>query len=101
MSLRIKTTNGLMTAYLSGEIDHHTAEPVRTLIDEAIRKEKPKVLRLDFLEVGFMDSSGVGLVMGRYRQMSEYGGRIELCNMGQAVRRIMKMSAIDKIAKII
>ena len=58
------------------------------------------MLRLDFLEVDFMDSSGVGLVMGRYKKLREYGGAVELCNMGQAVTRIMKLSAIEKIAKI-
>ena len=78
----------------------HTAEPVREIIDEEIAKGKPKVLRLDFLEVDFMDSSGVGLVMGRYKKLREYGGAVELCNMGQAVTRIMKLSAIEKIAKI-
>lgn len=101
MGLRIKAGNGKMTAYLSGELDHHNAESIRMLIDEAVEKEKPKVLRIDFLEVDFMDSSGVGLVMGRYKKMSSYGGIIELSNMGQAVSRIMKLSAMDKIAKII
>ncbi len=90
-----------MTVYLDGEIDHHTAESIRCTIDEAITKEKPSVLRLDFFSVDFMDSSGVGLVMGRYRKLSEYKGRIELSNMGQAVKRIMKLSGIEKIAKIV
>ncbi len=101
MSFRIKSHNGTMTAYLDGEIDHHTAESIRRIIDEAIDKEKPSVLRLDFFSVDFMDSSGVGLVMGRYKKVSPYGGKVELSNMGQAVRRIMKMSGIEKIAKIV
>lgn len=100
MKVRIKKQNELLTVYLCGELDHHTAEPVREIIDEEIAKGKPKVLRLDFLEVDFMDSSGVGLVMGRYKKLREYGGTVELCNMGQAVTRIMKLSAIEKIAKI-
>lgn len=56
-----------VSALLSGEIDHHTAAAMRADIDAAAAAQQPKILRLDFADVTFMDSSAVGLVMGRYR----------------------------------
>ena len=58
--------NGL-TAYLSGDIDHHTAGEIRELIDSKAEQVRPQTLNLDFKDVTFMDSSGIGLVMGRYK----------------------------------
>ena len=62
--------NSVLTAYIQGEIDHDSAAEIRAHIDAAAQSRKPKVLCLDFSGVSFMDSSGVGLVMGRYRQMT-------------------------------
>ena len=63
-----------LTIYLKGEIDHHTAREIREAADSLIQLNKPSVLRLDFSGVTFMDSSGIGLIMGRYRIMMLYGG---------------------------
>ena len=54
-----------LTAFLSGEIDHHSAKTIREEIDLAVSEQIPKELWLDFRDVSFMDSSGIGLVMGR------------------------------------
>ena len=67
MPVRISTEANTMTAFLSGEIDHHSAAAIRDAIDTQIQINRPKLLKLDFSEVTFMDSSGVGLIMGRYK----------------------------------
>ena len=90
-----------LIACLSGEIDHHSALPIRREIDRKIRQDKPPVLHLDFSGVTFMDSSGVGLVMGRYREMQPYGGVLELGGMSPTVKRIMRLSGIEKIATVV
>ena len=69
-------------------------------IDKHITADKPETLCLNFSKVTFMDSSGVGLVMGRYRTLSAYGGKLELCEMPDSVQRIMKLSGIGKIAAV-
>ena len=89
-----------MTAFLEGEIDHHTASALRMEIDEAIQTYKPKVLKLDYGDVTFMDSSGVGLVMGRVRMMSPFGGRIIVSNLSPQTYRVMRLAGLEKIAKI-
>ena len=62
MPVRISTEANTMTAFLSGEIDHHSAAAIRDAIDTQIQINRPKLLKLDFSEVTFMDSSGVGLL---------------------------------------
>ena len=69
-------------------------------IDNAVMSQKPEVLKLDFDNVSFMDSSGIGLVMGRYRTISLYGGNLIVSNLSPQFYRIMKLSGIEKIATI-
>ncbi|MCD7822829.1 MAG: STAS domain-containing protein [Oscillospiraceae bacterium] len=86
-----------LTAKITGEIDHHSAKWLRTDIDTAINGSKPKLLRLDFSGVTFMDSSGVGLVMGRSLGMKEIGGRVELVNMPPYIEKVMAIAGMDKL----
>lgn len=97
MQVLFKTDNETLTVYLSGDIDHHTCVPVRASIDLQMQKLMPKALRLDFRDVHFMDSSGVGLVMGRYKTASVYDCRVSVCAMPPNVEKIMKMSGLGKI----
>ena len=100
MPVKIIATEKRVTAFLEGEIDHHTASVLRMEIDEAIRTYKPKVLKLDYGDVTFMDSSGVGLVMGRVRTMSPFGGRIIVSNLSPQIYKVMQLAGLEKIAKI-
>ena len=87
----------VLTAKSTGEIDHHSAKWLRMDIDTAINDNKPTLLRLDFSGVTFMDSSGVGLVMGRNVGMKEIGGRVELVNMPPYIERVMAIAGMDKL----
>lgn len=64
MNLRIELKGGAMTASMRGELDHHTAGEMREQIDSTAKKVRPQKLILDFKEVPFMDSSGIGLILG-------------------------------------
>ena len=92
-----KAEKGTLTAYLGGDIDHHTSKNIREAIDTEMAKLMPSVLRLDFRDVHFMDSSGVGLVMGRYKTALVYGCRVIVASMPPKVEKIMKMSGLGKI----
>ena len=92
-----KAEKDTLTAYLGGDIDHHTSKNIREAIDAEIAKLMPSVLRLDFRDVHFMDSSGVGLVMGRYKTALIYGCKVIVTAMPSKVEKIMKMSGLDKI----
>lgn len=87
--------DNVLTAYIDGEIDHDTAARLRISIDGAAQSLKPGLLCLDFGAVRFMDSSGVGLVMGRYRQMKLIGGRLRVVNIPGHIYRIFAMSGLE------
>ena len=97
MPVYITESGGKMTAKLTGEIDHHTSRWLRMDIDTAINDSSPKELRLDFSGVSFMDSSGVGLVMGRYKNMCERGGKLELVNMPEYIQKVMSLAGMDRL----
>lgn len=97
MQVLFRTEKDVLTVYLSGDIDHHTSASIRESIDSQMQKFMPKELRLDFRDVHFMDSSGVGLVMGRYKIASVYGCSVTVCAMPEKVSKIMKMSGLGKI----
>ncbi len=73
--LEFQTEEGILRVMLQGEIDHHSAGQLREQIDCRLEELLPKRLILDFTGVTFMDSSGIGLVMGRVRQAAAYGGQ--------------------------
>ena len=79
--------SGTLAAYLSGEIDHHAAQTLRREIDAQVDDRLPELLTLDFSGVTFMDSSGVGLILGRGRHVSALGGRLTVQNPPRASTR--------------
>lgn len=100
MPTRLDVKENVVTAYLSGEIDHHTAKKIRDEIDNAVEVNKPSTLVLDFGEVGFMDSSGIGLVMGRFKTMQAVGGKIVVQNPSLHIKKVMRLAGLDRIANI-
>lgn len=90
----------IMTAFLRGEIDHASAEKLRRMIDEKLRLSKPAVLKLDFARVAFMDSSGIGLILGRIRLMKLWNGRVILCNISESTAKMAKIAGVFSFASI-
>ena len=95
-----KTESGKITAVLTGEIDHHSARIIRTNIDRDIQCQKPKTLILDFSGVDFMDSSGIGLIMGRYKMMLENDGQVIIRNPKPYVKKVLNLAGITRIVKL-
>ena len=89
-----------LTVKITGDMDHFHVGFLRSEIDRKIREIPIKNLVFDLSELEFMDSSGVGLVMGRYRNVSAHGGRLEAVNLPPWCYKIMKMSGLEKIARI-
>ncbi len=97
MNSKIYFDGSIMTAELIGEIDHHSAKNARMEIDALIQQKKPAELRLDFSGISFMDSSGIGLIMGRYRMMLLYGGVLRVVNVPHDLERIMILSGLGAL----
>lgn len=82
---------------LTEEIDHHVAEKIRRKVDDEITRYIPRKTIFDFSRVTFMDSAGIGMLIGRYKMMKLIGGSLEIVNIRHTVRRILEMSGINKI----
>lgn len=100
MNLRYDQANARLLVQLDGEIDHHTSFRLRSEIDEGIYLHTPRQLVLDFQNVSFMDSSGIGLIMGRYRSLQPLGGTIVLLRPAPHIKRILKLAGMEQLAAI-
>ena len=86
-----------LTLFLSGDIDHHSARAIRETADGLVQEKHPHVLKLNFADVGFMDSSGIGLIMGRYRLMKLTGGSVSLKNVPPTLQRLIDLSGVRSL----
>ena len=89
----------LLVLDITEELDHHSAENIRSIADNEITRYMPRKVVLDFNNVSFMDSAGIGLVLGRYKMVKMLGGNLEIKNVKANVRKIFEMSGITKIIK--
>lgn len=97
MVMRMESIPNGLHIWLSGELDHHAARDLRAQVDAAVERCKVQVLVLDFSEVGFMDSSGIGLVMGRYRLMQARGGHLSVVGVSERLEKVMRLAGLDKL----
>ena len=82
---------------INEEIDHHTCKVLKDKLDVAINLSKIDKLIFDFTGVNFMDSSGIGMIMGRYKEISKNKGKVVLTWLQPTVKKIFKMSGLYKI----
>lgn len=99
MAVNMITRGTSLYAFLEGEIDHHTAANMRRNIDDALSERCPHELVLDFSDVTFMDSSGIGLVMGRYRAAKAQDCSVRVMHVKERDMRLMKMSGLEQIVE--
>ncbi len=97
MGVKISIERDVLTAYIESDIDHHSAKDIRETVDRAIEKYNPKFLKLDFSGVQFMDSSGIGLIMGRFRLMKEIQGKLKVVNIPKRLERMIKLSGLGAL----
>jgi len=95
--LKIYNDGKRVTAALSGDIDHHAAREFRTALDEIIARSRPELLILDMENVGFMDSSGIGLILGRLRSVRAAGGEILIKNARPEIAAVIKLSGLSSL----
>ena len=92
--------DGRLTVALTGEIDHHSAKHYIHSISSKLEVYTPRVCILDFQDVGFMDSSGIAVVINALRQMNKLGGELEICGLSKQPLKVFRTSGIDKLVKI-
>lgn len=86
--------------YLQGELDHHEAHSVMSRIEEILEDETPRDCVIDMSKVGFMDSSGIAVILKTYRRMNSMGGRLWIENVPEQPMRVLDASGIERLIKI-
>ena len=86
---------------ITEEIDHHTTEKIRRKMDNEIQRYMPKRIIFNFNSVTFMDSAGIGMLIGRYKIAKMFGATLELINVKPSIKKIFEMCGVLKIIPII
>ena len=97
MDIRCTERNGNLIVKIVGEIDHHSADEIRQTAEREFYKTGAKNMIFDFAHVGFMDSSGIGMIIGRYKEVKKTGGKVFAINIGPGIDRIFVISGLKKI----
>ncbi|MBQ3031238.1 MAG: anti-sigma factor antagonist [Anaerotignum sp.] len=100
MYLRFKQKNKTILIMVSGEIDHHTSKELRRQTESAMSEMGGRNLVFDFTNVSFMDSSGIGMLIGRYKQLQSMQGRIAIICTEEKIVEIIRLSGLTKLFPI-
>lgn len=90
----------VLTLKLTEEIDENTTEKIRRKIDNEITRFLPRKVVFNFSNVTFMDSAGIGMLLGRYKVIKMLGGTLEIVNVNRQIKKLFEMSGILKIIPI-
>lgn len=100
MELRFTKRNQTLIAHISGEIDHHTSGGLRLKTDRALEQISGKNIIFCFREVTFMDSSGIGVMIGRYKQIQSLGGRVAIACASPKIADIIALSGLGRLLPV-
>ena len=100
MELKFYEEDKLLVFKITDEIDDCNVQKIRRRADYEIERYMPRKVIFDFDSVTFMDSSGIGLIIGRYKFTNMLGGKLEVANLTQNVRKIFEMSGILKLIPV-
>ena len=94
--VQFKVIDGYLCVKMPKEIDHHNAEILSKKVDQYIYGKKVNHVVFDFADTEFMDSSGIGIIAGRYKKIQYLGGKVFILNAGKQVNKILLLSGIQK-----
>ena len=97
MEVKFSKQGTTLIICIIGELDHHSAEYIRHKIDSEILKATIKNAIFDFSKLSFIDSSGLGVIMGRYKNVQQLNGKVAVVNINAQTKRIIEMSGILKL----
>ncbi|MBO9129816.1 anti-sigma F factor antagonist [Bacillus sp. 165] len=100
LSINLEVKQSVLCIRLAGELDHHTAEKLRREVTDKIEKEAINHIVLNLEKLSFMDSSGLGVILGRYKHIKSLGGEMVVCAISPAVKRLFEMSGLFKIIRL-
>ena len=99
-NMKYQVQENCLTVFLPNELDHHNAEEIRKESDHLIEHNHIRYVVFDFQDTNFMDSSGIGVIMGRYKRIYMLGGEVCAVHTNERMRKILTMSGVTKIMQI-
>lgn len=100
MKINFEIKDGTLIIRIEGELDHHSSVTIREKVDEIFEKEKCKNIIFDLEGMKFMDSSAIGVIMGRYRKTKNVRGKTVIVNTCPQLQKIINISGLCKIINI-
>jgi len=100
LAIDLEVKHNVLCIRLTGELDHHTAEELREQVTNIIESQAIHHILLNLENLSFMDSSGLGVILGRYKQIKNLGGEMVVCSISPAVKRLFEMSGLFKIIRL-
>ncbi len=97
MEISVIPKHRMILVRVSGEIDHHSAEWIRKHLEREIKRTSAINIAMDFSRVTFMDSSGIGMIIGRYKTVKALGGSLIVFDAGESIKRILEMSGLSSL----
>lgn len=97
MEVVFEVKRNVLVAHIKGELDHHNAAPIRNEIDRSMNTFECRDLILDLTGVEFMDSSGIGIALGRYKKLSKIGGKLCICGCSAYIEKLLDMAGVFSI----
>ena len=94
--MKYQVQENCLTIFLPREVDHHSADEIRKESDYLIERNHIRYVIFDFRETEFMDSSGIGIIAGRYKKIQCLNGKVYILNAGKQVNRILLLSGLQK-----
>lgn len=99
-NMKYQVQENCLTIFLPNEVDHHNAQEIQKVSDQLIQNNHIKCVIFDFLDTNFMDSSGIGVIMGRYKMIYLLGGEVWAVHTNERIKKILTMSGVTKIVQI-
>ncbi|MRX74293.1 anti-sigma F factor antagonist [Bacillus lacus] len=100
LAIELDIKQSVLCIRLSGELDHHTAETLRGKVTSKLNEGGIQHIVLNLEDLSFMDSSGLGVILGRYKQIKQLGGEMVVCAISPSVKRLFDMSGLFKIIRL-
>lgn len=101
LTINLEKKEAILCVRLQGELDHHTSKQLRAQVDDLLEVGDIKHIILNLEHLSFMDSSGLGVILGRYKQVKNSGGEMIVCSISTPVKRLFEMSGLFKIIRLV
>jgi stage II sporulation protein AA (anti-sigma F factor antagonist) len=100
LAIDLEVRYDVLLIRLTGELDHHTAEELRAKVTDVLEKGQVRHIVLNLEHLTFMDSSGLGVILGRYKHIKNIGGEMIVCSISPTVKRLFEMAGLFKIIRL-